>query len=224
MQKNAFYLHLKEAIEINQQRKPLYAQQSKGQSKKVSNLLIRSEKMSLPIAHYFDWRARKFNQKGIAIVAHDFVNMDDILSPKAPPLYPQKASAVHLQVAQELSKNFRKKIKANLKTYNFEAACATTANALLQTNQLEQTAQAHFAMLKHLLESIGYAAAHAIDYAQVSQGDSLKLSRQLVNIQLYGLPIALKIDAQAQKMHQLGIGIVINDVPPIPFLDHWKGS
>lgn len=222
MQKNAFYLHLKEAIHINQQRKPLYLQQTQGKSAAVSRLLIMSEKMSLPIAHYFDWRARKLNQQGIAIVAEDFVPMDDILPPDTSPLYPQCAAPTHIKAAQQLVKSFNRQVKTVLNSYDFGAACATIEDALQQIEQIEHNAQAHFAMLKHLLESIGFAAVNAIEYAHASQGASRRLSRQLVKIQLTGLPIAIKVDAQAQKIHQLGVGIVVNDVPPIPFLERWK--
>lgn len=224
MQKNAFYLHLKEAIQINQQRKPWYRQQTQGKSAAVSRLLIMSEKMSLPIALYFDWRARKLNQQGIAVVAQDFVPMDDILPPDTPPLYIQQANPAHIKVAQKLVKDFNRQVKTALKNYDFGAACAATKDVLQQVEQLEHHAQAHFAMLKHLLESVGFAAVNAIEYTQQSQGASRKLSSQLVSIQLTGLPIAVKVDARAQKIHQLGVGIVVNDVPPIPFLGQWKGN
>ncbi|WP_299456234.1 hypothetical protein [uncultured Microscilla sp.] len=222
MQKNAFYIHIKEAIEINQRRKKIYAQQTQRQSVGVSNWLIMSEKTSLPIAHYFDWRARKFNQAGIGVVASDFVPMDAILPPETPPLYLQQASPAYLHEVTRLTQAFAQKLKATLKTYNFEAACAATEDALQQLAQIEHHAQAHFAMLKHLLESIGYASVNAPQYAQLSNGATSKLSCQLIRIQAKGLSLALRIDSRAQKIHQLGTGIIVNDVPPIPFMERWR--
>ncbi|EAY31492.1 hypothetical protein [Microscilla marina] len=222
MQKNAFYIHLKEAIDTNQGRKKIYAQQTHRQSVRLSNLLIMSEKISLPVARYFDWKARRFNQAGIGVVANDFVPMDDILPPETPPLYPQQASPAHLHEATQLTQALAQKLKATLKTYNFEAACAATEDALQQLAQIEHRAQAHFAMLKHLLESIGYASVNAPQYAQLSKGATGKLSRQLIGMQAKGLSLALRIDTRAQKIHQLGAGIIVNDVPPIPFLERLR--
>ena len=77
-------------------------------------------------------------------------------------------------------------------------------------------------MTKHLVESLGLAAMNALDYAERSGGETLKLSRTFIRFQGLGLLGSVGIDRKAQAFHQQGIGIVVNDVPPIPFAERWK--
>ena len=44
---NYLTIHLKEAIEINQARAPLYAKITDGESTRISNALLQSERLSL---------------------------------------------------------------------------------------------------------------------------------------------------------------------------------
>lgn len=222
MNSNNFYGHLKEAIQINRQRKAIYAQLSNQQSLAISNFLITSEVFSLPIARYFDWQGSKFNKAGIAIIADDFVAMNNIEAVHQPPQYQQLATQYHLRMLKYSVRSFKKRLKYWSAKVDFQKICQEAAYLLEKIDSIELAAQAHFAMLRHLVESIGYASVNAITYAKLSANKTQKLSIRLIKTQAIALNSAIRLDIRAQKIHQLGVGIIVNDVPPIPFLARWQ--
>jgi len=221
MQSDAFYSHLKDAIEINKERKKIYAKNTNNQSTFISNFMILSEQMLLPVAKYFDWKGKKFNAVGIPIVINDFVSMDNIKSVHEEPAYKNSVSEAHLKQLTISMREFKKLLIASLEKYQFEKTCEATENMINTVSSVESLSCSHFSMLKHLLESIGYASVNAVNYSKSSCGKTKKLSKQLIMIQANGLTVALKIDLQAQKIQALGEGIIVNDVPVIPFLSQW---
>ena len=72
-------------------------------------------------------------------------------------------------------------------------------------------------MVRHLLESIGLAAVNATRFAELSAGRTRCLSRNLLLFEAKGLRTAVTLDRRAQEVHALGFGIIVNDVPSIPF-------
>ena len=73
MSNNTFYNHITEAIEINRERKPLYASKTSGKSKNLSNFMLSFQYCLLPIARYFDNKGLKYNLKNIPIIENDFI-------------------------------------------------------------------------------------------------------------------------------------------------------
>ncbi|MBM3266572.1 MAG: hypothetical protein FJZ01_02900 [Candidatus Sericytochromatia bacterium] len=76
-------------------------------------------------------------------------------------------------------------------------------------------------MCRHIVESLGLGAVTAISCAARSDGATVGLSRDLIAIQLLALGGAVDTDTQAQALHARGIGILVNDLPSIPFLERW---
>lgn len=222
MPQKGLYTHLKHAIVISLERKPIYAEKTYGQSVLLSNRLIRSEKLLLPVAKYFDWKGKLFNQKGIGIVADDFVSMEQIKPVETVPKYQDIASAESFLTMQTLLRDYGRQSSELVKQSEFSKLCDATASIMKQVDDTEKQAGAHFAMIKHLLESIGYGAMNAVEYADLSKGATNKLARRLLQLQLLGLTEGLKIDQAAQRIHQMGVGIIVNDVPSIPFLEQWQ--
>nr|MBA2571563.1 hypothetical protein [Gemmatimonadota bacterium] len=71
----AFETHLREAIALNRERLPLYAQLTDGASLPISRRLIRAELLALPLARYFDRRAQPYERAGIPLLSEAFVSM-----------------------------------------------------------------------------------------------------------------------------------------------------
>lgn len=222
--KNSFSLHLQEAIAINMQRKNEYAKVSDGVSLATSRTMIWSEYFSLPVAKYYDWRALKFNRQGIPIISNDFVSMDDIKPSHTKPRYSSIADPSAFRHIQGSIKIYSTQLKAAIKSLDFRGICKLTAQLLEYVIKEEEKSQAHFAMLVHILESIGFAAVNSIEYSKVSSGATDKLSTALIKLQSnpMTLSLAVTIDRRAQKSHALGAGIIVNDVPSIPFLSTWN--
>jgi len=222
--KNVFSLHIKEALAINMQRKTEYAQVTNGKSLVTSRAMIWGELLSLPVAKYYDWRAVKFNKQGIPIVLNDFVSMDDIKPCSSKPQYSSTADFLTFTYIRSELKTYSQQLKAAIALLDFRKICALTAELIDKVFEQENKSQAHFAMLIHILESIGFAAANSIEYSKMSNGATDKLSKALIKLQSnpMTLSLAVKIDSSAQKAHALGAGIIVNDVPSIPFLATWN--
>lgn len=217
MSTTGFYTHLREAVEVNTQRLPIYAAFSKGQSMDLSLRLIFLEKMAYVAARYFDWRASGFNKRGIPIIAGDFVPMHPLPAPTTPPRYRNIADPAAMKTAKAILTQYRKALGHYLNRVDFAGAAKSSAEALQSIRRLETGQQCHFAMTVHLIESLGFACANALDYARASQNQTNSLSKNFIKCQAWSLYFALGLDQRAQALHRLGVGILVNDVPPIPF-------
>ncbi|MFC1746497.1 hypothetical protein ACFL35_21065 [Candidatus Riflebacteria bacterium] len=219
-----FYRHVIEARTINKQRREVYARLSSGKSKSVSNLLIHLESLTLLFARYIDWKAAKFNKRGIPIIENEFVSMEHILPIETRPAFRNRSSHYLKNKVKSLLKRFQRRIKKELSRFDFHAAAGRTYRVLQKLKEVEDKGQCHFAMTRHILESIGLAALHAIHYVKISRGETRKLSSLFIKMHLLSLKGGLRLDRKAQKIHKLGIGILVNDLPFIPFEKEWENK
>ena len=213
----SFHKHLKEAIKTNQARRQYYAQQTKGYSKSLSNQLIFFEKILLPIATQIERKAQKFNQQGIPIIQEDFSSMTQIKAVETPPIYTNIATKETAKTIQNHLNTYKKKCKNALAQNDLKNIIKFSQTIHHQIEEIEENAQCHFAMTKHLIESLGYQAIQGEKYNKQSKGTTIKLSKKMIHLHLMGINfLLLSFDKKAQKCHQLGIGIIVNDIPTIP--------
>lgn len=213
--------HLKEAIHSNTARRDYYDRASNGASRSLSNHVIRLERLTLPFAWLFDARANRYNRQGIGIVDGDFVPMTGIRPPETPPTYRNVAAKADFKRLDGWLDRYRDEVGAALDRRDFRGIAALTDTLLTRIDGLEAAAGAHFAMTKHVAESVGYAALHALDYRARSGGRTDDLAARFVQLQAFGLTGTLSIDRRAQELHRQGIGIIVNDLPHIPFQAEW---
>jgi len=102
--------------------------------------------------------------------------------------------------------------------------CDVVYEALLDIDRLEEKHQVHFQMTKHLLESLGFAALHSIQYNKESGGRTVFLTKEFIQCQLlpFKTSASLFYDKRANPFHQMGIGVLINEVPYIPFIEEYN--
>ncbi len=213
-----FYEHLKAAIQVNKERRKFYAQQSNGKSRSLSNRLILSERLLLPVAKMMERQAFIFNTQGIPIIQADFISMHDIKDASTPPAYQNIASPPIWKELKSLLKDYKKSCKKSLVQDDLKTMGDASFHLLQTLEKLEQTHQCHFAMTKHLIESIAYQVLRGIQYAQLSNNATLSLSKKMIRLHLMGISsLLISFDKKAQKLHQEGIGIIVNDVPEIKF-------
>lgn len=227
--KGEFHQHLADAIRVNTARKPYYAKITNGQSKVISNLLIASEYLLLPTAHYYGVKARTFNEQGIGIVDSDFASMNDISPPETPPKYQNVASKDSLKQFYLTLKQFKAEALRDSKRADFIAIAKKAEQVLSEIKSAEESDEAHYAMSTHLVESIGISALHSVIYAKQSQQNTVPLSTKLLKSQLGAIsPLIVIAEKKIQSMHQLGAGIIVNEAPHIPFVsrynDYLKGK
>jgi hypothetical protein len=224
-QQFCFYRHLSDAVKVNNKRKLYYSEITNGISESTSNNLIRNERMLMFMALWLDIRAQKFIKKGIPIVCNDFVEMSDIENKEEKPFH---ANIVNESVFERLNSDFEK-AKTEMRKYNqqndFRKVGDIAHDLLLNVENIEKETKSNFCMTRHVIDSLGIAAVHASKYSNDSQGEIDSFAQSFVGTQVSGLSNSiLDIDRGAQKAHQLGVGIVCNDVPKIPFKEEYENN
>lgn len=211
-----FYHHIQEAISINRKRKKQYAKASNGQTRLLSSLLINSERLTIPVAKYYDKKGAPFNDKGIMIVKHDFVDMDI-------PAFDQHVvhqSVWNSRIQREingLSKDFISLIPKRI-IYHKELEFLLTEGRRFyeQIKLMEDGYDVHLAMTKHMVESITYMAKNGIRYSEESNGATISLSASLIWWHKVAVKNSIWMDRMGNRFHQQNIGILVNDMPVIP--------
>ncbi|HEY9854749.1 MAG TPA: hypothetical protein V6D05_03350 [Stenomitos sp.] len=217
-----FASHVREAIASNRTRRTFYAAQSQGASQALSDAVIGLERLTLPFALQFDAQARRFQDAGIPIVAHDFVSMRGVRPPDTPPSHRNMAGKAEIRQLESWLGQYRKDVSRALDLRDFERVGALTDELLKRIEGLETSADAHFAMTRHVAESVGYAALHALDYRAQSGGETDELAARFIRLQAFGLTGTVAIDRKAQVLQHQGLGIIVNDLPHIPFQEEWQ--
>lgn len=213
-----FYGHLVEAIELNRIRRDYYGDVTDGRTRSLSNRLILSERLCLPVARYFDAKARPFNEAGVGVVSEDFVSMEEVGEPETPPRYTGQVTSSELAEVKDFLGDYGELARAANKEADFGEVCRLSRDALHGLEEREAELGAHFAMSKHVIESGGFAALNAPRWARQSDGESVSLSQKLIYCQLRPLTFFVSFDKWAQRLHAEGCGILVNDMPSIPFL------
>lgn len=211
-----FVRHLRDAIAINQQRRPRYDARTGGASRALSRRLVLYERVVIPWAWWIDQRAKKWNRRGVMIVAGDFVSMQGIRPDSAPPSRTGQATDAQVEGLERQLKAFRAAAGAALDAHRFDEAARLAYELLRELERSEAAWGCHFAMTRHVVEQVGYAALNALTWRAMTNGETDGLARSFVKGLRLGLASSLGIDRRAQASHALGAGIIVNDVPDIP--------
>lgn len=199
--------HVLEALHLNRARAPLYAAQSGGQSRGASRRLITLERMILPIARWMDAR---FGAAGEPA----FVAMDAVRAPEVAPEHRSGGSWRAWWAAQRALGAFAAQVAPPCWEGDAAAVLAGCHATLGRLADLERVHRVHLAMSAHLVESVGRAMWAETPAAR----------RALSLLQLVGLSLGPGVDRRAWRAHAVGVGVVLNDLPPIPLSDcRWAG-
>ena len=217
---NCFRNHVRDGRSLNSERKYQYASWAKKhnlkrQAKLVSNALMGIETLMLPMARYYDYKARDYKQTGL--FCDDFIDMKE--TPKYTEAYTQIPRVP-----------FIKKL-AFLTTYEKEVRRLVKNNKWSEIREQSLEVLGHFpapethCMSRHFVESLGRIAALAPKHIQAAKEQGLdnpsELIASMLRFHLFGLDYAAKIDALAAPLQYEGIPIVCQDVPfiSIPEID-----
>ncbi len=214
-----FSQHVIEAINVNKLRAKYYADRSKGQTQKLSNLYAALETVILPMAAIFDRWAQKLCQKGIPVMKNDFVSMEDLPTPDTCPARMGRLNQAGLNDYRQALKAFRKSAYTAAYRKDFISLQIHAISALHKLKALQQIHHCNLTLTIHLIESIGLAARNADQLKQQhkSHKEIDAFYRAFILSQIFGTRMFAGIDLQAQYFHQAGIGIIVNDLPRIPF-------
>lgn|GEM_PF-1530704 len=215
---DGFEKHLQDAISLYGERKEQYSEQTNGATDVLFERLILTETLLLPVAKTYDARAYPFTEQGIAIIQNDFVAMDDNRGFD----YPLPAAA---ELSAELEQQAQDIIQSLFTIDGQDAfAVSDTVNSVLRSiAAFEHRHNVYLPMSKHLIESLGYGALHSLYYRCDSDNKTYRLGQDLMALQLLAIKIGnpLDYDRAANIFHQQRVGVLLNDLPHIPFLQEY---
>lgn len=211
-----FHKHLKEAIIINKQRMPIYAELTEGESRKVSRRLISIEKAMLFFTNFifnFDRLEKPYREKGMQITCEAFVDMS--LTPQFEPKFlsgtPQKDSFIDLD-SRKIKSTVRKILKTEGVSENLKAYLHEQVDLLMKEPRLN-------CLARHIFESMAHIANLNAKWkeqaAKLGLKDPEDLVNQMIRSHLGYLDSMLELDHEAMPFQLQGVPIICQDVPPI---------
>ena len=199
-----------DAIALNEARAPLYSSLSNGASLAISRRLILTERALLPVARWFDRRARRWERAGIPILEEIFVPMETA------PVFAGRGKELRGPGNAPLDGSVRQRVLRRYRDAGFEGA----ALALREAIDVLNTEPGVDCLVRHLLESAHRLALLAPGHIRAAREGGLASPRWLLSLllrlHLWGLGRARQLDAAARPLQARGIPILAQDLPPIP--------
>lgn len=207
---NCFRHHIEESIGINRERKIIYSSMTAGQSDRIFNTLIASEVISIIPATYFDYRAKKFQKKGLELFQHEFMSMN-----RAGLFDPNEKVTVTGKIKEFDWKFYKIRLDNAIHLHNHETVRSICVEALVELKAYPQ----YYCMMRHLIESI-YRFAFFVPI-RVKQASTLKIDSpeslmfDVMKLHLLGFEGVYKIDLWCQPIQQSGILILNTELPDL---------
>ncbi len=211
-----FTEHVKEGKALNKSRKSLYVEWAselglEKEAKKASKAMIRLENLMIPLAKYFDIRAKKYED--IGLLCDEFVDIDET------PEFSRKLVEIPTMPYQEVPsfmKDYKKRVKKLKKERKWEELREYTRETIAKF----PSKKTH-CLTRHFMESIGRVAMLAPSKIQQAKDQYSKdpsgLISSTIGLHLTGLSWSIGVDRRASKLQYKGIPIICQDVPHIPF-------
>ncbi|MBF0410173.1 MAG: hypothetical protein HQM10_22705 [Candidatus Riflebacteria bacterium] len=219
--KGALYQHLVDALELHEKRIPYYSKKTGGLSDPVFKKLSAIQRANLPVARYIDMKALPFQKEGIPIISGDILPMN-CKPMETPSLYHGTISKEDAESYRKKMIVFQRKCASDLNKHEYLKIAEKAYNMLQETREFEKSRKVHFAMTIHMLQSLGYSSMRSAKYYEMSNGRTSDVSRMYLSIQVIPLQEAISTDINSHPSHAKGAGIMINDVPEIPFESEWE--
>lgn len=205
--------HLREAMVLNREREPLYAELSQGQSREVTEGLLRMERKLLLTAPLADLWAAPYQAAGIPLLCQDLISMSETpsfvaMNPAGPDAFsnfiPADVAALEIQLNQFYS----------------DRAYEDLADYLDHEIEKLEKAPRYNCLVKHMLESIRRMAVLTPQHAQKAKDlgwiSPEILSRLVLKTNIGLLQASLDLDIMAAPLQAKGVQIICQDVPAIP--------
>ena len=201
-----FERHVREAIALNCQRRAGYVRAGGSRAALVSRLLVGSERALLPLARRQDAQAAAADCD--PVWASVFAPMSSAPPQSRPVRGAVSAALACERAAGEAARPLALAKRALGRGGALEAAAALD-DALGRVEGAAHAGDVHLAMTRHLLESARLASVRAL-------GPCAGPLASFARWHLRGFRFALTLDALAAPLHARGVGILANDLPPIP--------
>lgn len=216
-----FEVHVKEAVDLYEVRKPLYSELSRGRSAIDLWILTFMQKLNLPKARDFDARAAALRARGVeGLGCNEFVSMSGVPAFQKSLVPQAHEQALRLDVS-ELSQALTQQLKAG------------KHRELILRVDLELDAlksSPHFnCLVRHFLESIARAADLLPRYQEqiasfgLDDASRTKLledvgvwSDDFIDLHISVLGTAKFLDRRVEGLQKEGLALFCQDLPHIP--------
>jgi hypothetical protein len=207
-----FNKHITDALKLFKERYSKYGKLTQGKSNKVLLQVMASQTEMLPVAWFFDIRARKYQNAGVPVMCDDFVSMSLVPAFKNSVDIPGEPIEVYVSPEPD---TIIAEIENEFAINGFEGV-----RRIAEANiEWLKVSPAYHCMLRHMLESIRRAARLAPSYIseteKLGMKSSSKLSWDFIRLHFLGIRKAIAADDAAAPIQALGIPILCQDIPPI---------
>lgn len=205
-----FRRHLINAIRLNGDRKERYAELTDDRSLPFSIQLIVWQKLSLPVAWYFDHVGDQYQQKGVPFIKAEMADFDTV--PEFSATYPPGIDywePFEKHPVNALKQSIRRALVKN----DFDAVFELCDLALV-----ELSVQVHLhCCLRYILESIRKSAFlvryHQSLSIQLGVEPPTRYVRQFIQAHLWIIEQAQELDANAAIIQNAGVPFLFQDFP-----------
>lgn len=205
--------HLLEAIEINKNRKPLYASLSKKKSLRISRMLMVTERLSLISSYPLDNMAKYWQKRGVPVMKYEFIPMDE--TPEFSPEFEDDSNLFSTLPAYD-TKAVQQEAGRIYSTKDYKKLAEFMDQKIDELKEFPK----HYCMVRHILESIRRGAN--LTEKHIEKAKELKVKspegfcRYLLNSQIMIIHSSSLLDKWAFPLQKDGIPIIYQDVPYIP--------
>jgi len=206
-----FSEHLRDAIALNTERRPLYAAGSGGKSERLSGLLVASERVALIAAVALEALEGPLREGGIYILCEDLVPMS--LTPAfTTGMRPLDQNGYDPAVTKPVHQDLLEAWHVG----GYPQLRRTSEDWLRDIG----SASPYHCMVRHLLESIARAAALAPEQVErAALSGKRALATSVIDAFLYAqikfILLGYTFDNLAAPIQAEGLPIICGDVPPI---------
>lgn len=211
-------IHLNEAIDINNERKPLYSKLTNGASESITEDLIALEQKMLLGSFFLDRLAKKHQENGMPVFCQDMIPMEE--TPEFSTTYPDGAPNIK-NYKKPNARVIKKDLKRALDRGGFQALDRA---AMHWYNTLADQPKFN-CLTRHFLESLVRSSRLAQKYDERARLTGVpspdRLMKHYLRLSLIGIKPGIKLDATAAPLQARNIPILCQDVPFIPFDSDW---
>tara|TARA_R110000868_G_scaffold117600_17_gene312673 strand:- start:22233 stop:22919 length:687 start_codon:yes stop_codon:yes gene_type:complete len=204
-------IHLKEAMNLNRERRELYRVDGNRDAANVMNKLILLEKVMLPFTYSLDRSVRQLQATGMGMWCDDLVSMQTV------PAYQASAEAPAHEYRAPNAKTL-KSLKRKMKKFEINQS----EELYLQISQLISIdlADHHYNCLtRHFLESAAKSLAATRERLDIVPGelksDLERATKKLIKQLAMSLRFAQSIDQSAAPIQARGVPVLCQEMPPI---------
>jgi len=203
--------HLKEAMELNRERRELYRIDGNSDAAKVMNKLILLEKIMLPFTYSLDRSVKKLQAAGMGMWCDDLVSMQTV------PVY-QASSDVPANSYIAPNAKTLKALKRKMK--KFELSQSQDLYTEISQLILVDLSDHHYNCLtRHFLESAAKSLAATKERVEIVppelEADLDRATKKLIKQLGMSLSYAQKIDQSAAPIQARGVPVLCQEMPPI---------